>query len=196
LLEKEIIPLFYDRGRDNIPRRWIEIMKNSMAEICPVFNTNRMIREYTERFYLPAQNKFQTLFGDDQKQAKELAKWKTHVNKNWPEIQLIDIKSDGSGEQQVDSEININVKINLGKLTPADVSVEIYHGYIRPDNKIADGDIEIMTCSETNGDNVYSFAGIITCHFSGLYGYTVRVIPKNANLAHPHETGLILWADK
>ena len=196
LLEKEVIPLFYDRGRDNIPRRWIEMMKNSMAEICPIFNTNRMIREYTERFYLPAQNKFQTLFEQNQKQAKELAKWKTHMNKNWPEIKFLDIKSDGSSEKQVGSQININVKIKLGTLTPDDLSVEIYHGYIRPDNKIADGDIEIMTCSETNGDNIYSFAGTITCHFSGLYGYTVRVIPKNPNLAHPHDTGLILWADK
>ena len=113
LLEKEIIPLFYDRGRDNIPRRWIEMMKNSMAEICPIFNTNRMIREYTERFYLPAQNKFQTLFEQNQKQAKELAKWKTRVTKNWSEIKFLEIKSNGSSEKQVGSQINIKVKIKL-----------------------------------------------------------------------------------
>jgi len=54
LLEKEIVPMFYDRGSDGLPRRWIKTMKASMRSCCPVFNTNRMVSEYTDRFYLPA----------------------------------------------------------------------------------------------------------------------------------------------
>ena len=45
LLEKELIPLFYNRGADGLPRAWISKMKTSMREICPVFNTNRMVKE-------------------------------------------------------------------------------------------------------------------------------------------------------
>jgi starch phosphorylase len=84
----------------------------------------------------------------------------------------------------------------LGNLTPDDVSAQIYHGYINPDNEIVNAKIENMTWLEKHRDNVHTFAGKISCLTSGLYGYTVRLIPQNANLAHPHETGLILWASR
>ena len=195
LLEKEIIPLFYERGKSNVPRNWIEIMKNSMAQICPVFNTNRMVREYTERFYQPAEQKFRTLFENDQKQAKEFAAWKIQVIKNWSKIRFVKIAENGSRQHVVGSKIDINAKIFLGSLIPDDVNVEVYHGYVDPDNKIHHGTIENMTCTETNEDQVYTFTGSFSCQFSGLYGYTVRIIPKKENLIHPHETGLILWAN-
>ena len=54
ILESELVPLFYERGTDGLPRRWIAKMKASMRELCPAFNTNRMVREYAERFYVPA----------------------------------------------------------------------------------------------------------------------------------------------
>ncbi|MCL2390871.1 MAG: alpha-glucan family phosphorylase, partial [Endomicrobia bacterium] len=49
-LEKEIIPLYFTRGTDGIPRGWIKKMKISMQTLGPVFNTNRMIEEYTRKF--------------------------------------------------------------------------------------------------------------------------------------------------
>ena len=61
LLEKELIPLFYNRGADGLPRAWISKMKTSMREICPVFNTNRMVKEYAEKYYLPAHNRYSSL---------------------------------------------------------------------------------------------------------------------------------------
>lgn len=195
LLEKEIIPLFYDRGRSGVPRHWVELMKGSMTAICPVFNTNRMIREYTERFYLPAQMQFQKLNEDSQKRGKELAAWKQKMQKNWSKIRYVKVDENGSLDHQVGGEIDIKAKIFLGTLTPDDVNVEIYHGYIDPYNRIVDGIVETMSCSETNEDSVYTFEGKISCRTSGLYGYTVRAIPKHENLNSTHETGLILWAN-
>jgi glycogen phosphorylase len=46
LLEKEIIPMYYDS-----PTRWLSIVKNSMQEILPNFDSNRMAREYYEIVY-------------------------------------------------------------------------------------------------------------------------------------------------
>src|SRR5690348_9218894 len=50
LLEREIVPAFYERSADGLPRRWISLMKSSIATLCPVFNTHRMVREYTADF--------------------------------------------------------------------------------------------------------------------------------------------------
>src|SRR4051794_32665166 len=54
ILEKQIIPLFYDRGVDNLPREWISRMKQCIRKLAPVFNTNRMVQNYAEMFYIPA----------------------------------------------------------------------------------------------------------------------------------------------
>ena len=54
LLEKDIVPLFYTRGADDLPRAWISKMNSSMRSIGPEFNTNRMVRDYTEKMYLTA----------------------------------------------------------------------------------------------------------------------------------------------
>ncbi len=53
LLEREIVPAFYERSIDGVPHGWTARMKRSIARIAPYFNTERMVREYTERFYLP-----------------------------------------------------------------------------------------------------------------------------------------------
>src|SRR5213079_2144731 len=53
LLEQEIVPLFYTRSSDGLPRGWLKMMKRSISTICPVFNTNRMVQEYVEKCYWP-----------------------------------------------------------------------------------------------------------------------------------------------
>jgi starch phosphorylase len=53
MLEKQIIPLFYHRDKDGIPREWIKKMRNSMQTIVPRYNTHRMVTEYAEQFYFP-----------------------------------------------------------------------------------------------------------------------------------------------
>jgi starch phosphorylase len=53
LLEDEIVPLFYERGRDNIPRGWVAMMRESMRSNAPMFCARRMLKEYT-KLYLKA----------------------------------------------------------------------------------------------------------------------------------------------
>jgi starch phosphorylase len=54
LLEEEIIPSYYDRDSNGLPRRWLETVRRSMATTLWRFSTTRMLHEYTERLYLPA----------------------------------------------------------------------------------------------------------------------------------------------
>jgi starch phosphorylase len=57
VMENEIIPLFYDRGKDRIPHAWLKRVRHSMATLIPVYNTDRMVAEYTRKYYLPARKK-------------------------------------------------------------------------------------------------------------------------------------------
>ena len=63
VLEDEIIPLFYDRSDDYIPHGWVHRVKESIRTLVPMFNTRRMVKEYTTEMYLPAA--MSDVFGDN-----------------------------------------------------------------------------------------------------------------------------------
>ena len=52
VLENQIIPTFYERNENNIPVRWLKNIRNAIATIASVYNTDRMVREYALRYYL------------------------------------------------------------------------------------------------------------------------------------------------
>jgi starch phosphorylase len=54
LLERQVVPEFYNRDENGIPRAWVAKMRESMARLTPQFSANRTVREYTEKYYLPA----------------------------------------------------------------------------------------------------------------------------------------------
>jgi starch phosphorylase len=51
VLEQQVVPLYYDRSSDGLPRKWIALMKNSIATLVPQFNSDRMVEEYARRIY-------------------------------------------------------------------------------------------------------------------------------------------------
>ncbi|MCC6395713.1 MAG: alpha-glucan family phosphorylase [Bacteroidetes bacterium] len=54
VLENQVIPLYYDRGKDNIPHHWLKRVRHAMASLIPVFNTDRMVVDYAKQYYLPS----------------------------------------------------------------------------------------------------------------------------------------------
>jgi starch phosphorylase len=54
ILSEEIVPAFYDRDDAGVPHAWIARMKEALALLSPTFNTSRMVREYVEKYYVPA----------------------------------------------------------------------------------------------------------------------------------------------
>ncbi|MBC7262328.1 MAG: alpha-glucan family phosphorylase, partial [Chloroflexi bacterium] len=139
LLEKEIVPLFYTRGLDGLPRGWIRRMKDAMRTVIPKYSTNRMVMEYMEQLYQPADRRYQRLTADRFARAKRLAEWKAYVAQHWPEIQIMGVDMDMSGEIAVGTELEVRASVKLGHLSPDDVSVELYEGALDTDQKIVEG---------------------------------------------------------
>jgi starch phosphorylase len=54
LLENDILPLYYERGSDGVPHKWLAVSKESIMTVAPVFSTRRMVKEYASRLYMPA----------------------------------------------------------------------------------------------------------------------------------------------
>jgi len=195
ILEKEVVPLFYDRGNDGLPRGWIAMMKATMSTICPIYNTDRMVHEYTMRFYHPCVEQWQTLTADDFARAKELAAWKSHLREQWSSIRIDSVKMDEVSEVKVGDQITVRTQVHLGAITPSDVAVEIYQGPVDPHRgEITKAETIQMNCMASHGNGDYTFEGAIPCRSSGMFGYSVRILPKRENVKALYEQGLILWA--
>jgi starch phosphorylase len=195
LLEGDVIPTFYDRGEDKLPRRWIDRMKASIGNLCHYFNTHRMVREYTERFYLPAAERQGELTADGMARARSLAAWKERVRDQWSKVRIKSVTADSLDGVQVNSEIRAQAEVSLGALTPGDVSVELYVGLVNADGEIVGARAIPML---PVGDGVagrYRFeASSVACCRSGLHGFTVRALPRHPDLIAPFLPGLIVWA--
>ncbi len=194
-LEKEIIPTFYNRGEDKLPRKWIAMMKASMKNLGPVFNTTRMVSEYAHKFYFKANEKWKYLMADDMKNAKEFTIWKQKLNENWSRLRIFDIKQEGmTKEIEVGNKYSVSAKVDLGDLTPKDVEVQIYYGKVDDQNKpYANSYVNMVNKGASNGDNVYEYRGEIPCATTGNFGFTIRILPKHPILINPFELGLIKW---
>ncbi len=196
-LEKEIVPLFYQRGDDKLPRDWIAMMKSSMKRLGPVFNTYRMVQEYSEKFYFNAEEKRKILMADNWKAAKEFTKWKNNLIQNWDSIRFNSIDTSVNEEDlTVGSSFIVDADIHLGKLTPNDVEVQIYYGKYDDKNTAHSNRFVVMKQNDNETkDGNYKYHGEIKCSSSGQFGFTLRIVPKHKLLINPFEIGLIRWAD-
>lgn len=194
LLEKEVVPLFYDRGPDGLPRGWTQRVKRSMMTVCPVFNTNRMVQEYTERFYLPAAERFSQLSSNNIAGGQELSQWLRKISEEWQNIKVESVEVVGTNQIEVGSQLKVLARVQLGGLTPEEVNVELYHG-----NLDAAGAISAAQSVSMSGNGAapakgtFTFVGHIPCRNSGQHGYAVRVLPKHRYLPRSFEPGLIRW---
>lgn len=195
-LETQIIPMFYSRGEDRLPRKWIAKIKNSMKKLGPYFNTHRMVQEYFNKYYCQAYEKSMLLNEDNRSKVKELALWKDNVKNNWSSVKLINYDTNGSSRKLfVGEKFPIKADIDLGNLTPDDVDVQIYYGPLENDNNPQHNSTVVMNADLSKSKNgLYKYSGSVTCTKSGQQGFIIRILPKNSMLIHQFDLGVIYWA--
>jgi starch phosphorylase len=194
LLEQEIVPLFYARGSDGLPRGWLRMMKRSIASLAPVFNTGRMVAEYTNTCYLPSGRRYEKLTGGALQGAAKLAHWRKGVVRGWPQVRVQAVEPQGGDPMHVGGELHVRARVQLGPLSPEDVQVQLFHGPVDSLGEIRKPSTVVMS---TNGGGpeggAWVFQGAIPCRSSGQQAYTVRVLPRHADLANAFEPGLVCW---
>jgi starch phosphorylase len=193
LLEKQIIPMFYTRGVDNIPREWTARMKNCMRKLAPVFNTNRMVREYAERFYIPAYDRGVLLMADSMAKAISLAHKKDSLRHKWQSIKIVGVHTTGNGHFKVGQTMQVEAMVDLPGITPEDLTVQLYAGPISAKGEIEHPQALVMEHSKALAPDRHLFVGKIDCRTSGRQGFAVRILPGAPDLVSPFEPGLIIW---
>ncbi len=194
-LESEILKTYYADNERKVSDQWISYIKNTFTQIAPHFTMKRMLDDYFDRYYNKLFASSKTFHANHFKLAVALAKWKEKTADKWENISIVSIELPQS---DLDYMLNLGdifearIEVNLAKLLPEDVRVEILFG------EKEDGDIkhivykeELKVESLSNGNVLYSCA--FPAERAGVYDYAFRISPKSINLAYPEDFPLIKW---
>ncbi len=195
VLETQIIPLYYAKPDGRLPLAWLNLMRESIRTIVPVFNTHRMVSEYTERLYEPASRAHAALTADKCKQAVGLSQWKSTIRRDWQHVNVSEVKViAGDGVNiLVGEQLQVSARVTLGPIKPEEVRVEAYYGETENGDIVRPSKLPLAKF-EKLADGAYRFSGNVPASESGSYGLSVRVLPTHPHLTQAHELRLITWA--
>ena len=196
LLENQIVPLYYAKPDGKLPLAWLQLMRESIRSVTPVFNTQRMVREYTEQLYIPAAQAYENFSHDGCGAATQLSQWKAQIRKDWPQVQISDVQVTNKDRQSISvgESLQISARVHLGAVDPQHVRVEAYHG------EMNNGDLRnpipsvLTQTGQADGKGTYIYQGSVPATESGTYGFSVRVVPTHPCLMQAHELRLITWS--
>jgi starch phosphorylase len=193
ILETQVVPLYYAKPDGRLPLAWIQLMRESIRSITPVFNTHRMVREYTERLYEPAAAAHTVLAASGGAKARALSEWKDLIRAAWPMVRVDKVEADVFGQVQVAQTIPVRAIVHLGSLSPKDVTVQAYYGEEYNCEILEPATANLELSAKLDG-GAYLYHGSVAASESGSYGLSVRVIPTHPHLTQAHELRLIRWA--
>jgi len=201
ILENEIIPLYYRRNEENIPSEWIKMVKNSLKRIIPYFNTHRMIKEYLQKLYQPANDLGYSYQQKQHAVAKSIAAWKDRIDKHWSSVSIGPLhpaaNENGSVILKFGEKYEIQAKVKLGELRPSEVKVQIFLSKDDSDlDEIKSYEIFEMNLVKGKQKDYHTYRALIKPSNSGNYYVTLRVLPFHKNLPNPVELGIVQWFQK
>lgn len=185
LIERQIAPEFYDRDPTGLPRAWIARIRRSMSTLTNTFGSDRMVRDYVKKAYLPAAEALRRRGADGYAAAKDLADWSARVRRGWPNLHV-----GAPAVSRTDDGLRFSVPVVLGEVAAEDVCVELY-----AEPSAAEGPAIVVLSREE------ALPGIVNGHtYTGVArssrpagDFSVRVIPRRPEAIIPAELPLIAW---
>ena len=188
LLEQAVIPEFYARNETAVPAAWIKRMRESMARLTPRFSANRAVREYTERHYLPAAAAYRVRSADKGAIGRQIVDWRRALDEKWDSLRFgstrMPAQSDGPAIGQ-----QIEVEIFLHGMDPNAIQVQLYANPGNQENSVIDM-TRVGIAPDASRPDVYH--GTIVSP-QPIANYTVRVVPRHADVSVPLECARIAW---
>jgi glycogen phosphorylase len=185
LLERQVVPEFYERDQHGIPAAWVRRMRESMAQLTPRFSTNRTVREYTEQHYLPAAGAYQLRAANKGAIGRQVVDWQRAVDQRWDALRF--------ENAQVQSDANhhrIEVTLLLNDFDPTAVRVEVYAEDLDGGQPVRQ---EMQLVRRPSGAPHRCLYRATVSARRPASDYTARVIPRCSAAAVPLECARILW---
>ena len=195
LLENEIIPLYYNKGKKGYSEKWVKVIKNSIATIAPHYTMKRQLDDYFDKFYIKEANRFKKLSANDNRLAKEIALWKEAVAERWDSIRVVDkdVKMLVEGGE---TGVNYTLKY-VSDEQGLDDAIGLELVTLRPETDGSDREVYSVHEFKMVGHegNNYHFELTYEPDHAGSFRSCVRMFPKNANLPHRQDFCYVKWLD-
>ncbi|MBA3722244.1 MAG: alpha-glucan family phosphorylase [Parachlamydiaceae bacterium] len=185
ILEKEVIPTFYQRDSEGVPTEWVKKMRASMSQLTPHYSANRVVREYTETYYLAASKKYLERAENNGALGQRIVEWKNNLNEKWSSIRFSDVKNETKGDLY-----EFTVQVYLDGINASSISVQIY---AEGENGSVSIKQEMKYVRQLAGDvNTHVYSGSVSAS-RPISHYTPRVIPFFPEVSVPLEISQVLW---
>ncbi len=195
LLEEEVIPLYFERRDQALPREWLKRVKNSMQSLIARFSSNRMVTDYFERAYLPTAARHADMLVNELALPKHLAEWKKDVAGRFPSLRIESLRVDGVADDVLccNRAMRVEALIRPGAMKKEELLVQLVAGPHNGVNFIGAPDCIQLHNVRSEEDGALVYAGSYSPTRNGYHAYGVRVLPVTQGLASPLDTGLALW---
>ena len=195
-LEEKIIPAYYEREENNLPTRWIEIMKNSITSTGGKYSTARMLVDYTNKYYMPLAKLTKKYYSNIDNVA-EYNTWKKDLYTNWKDIKINQTNNLDNITVDAGNKIEVGCEVELPNIDIENIEVEVYYGKILENGIVENVSIIPMQLADSDEEQrKYYFTAKIELSTGGNYGYTFRVMPKNEMILEPANLNLVKWITK
>jgi len=192
MLENEIIPLFFDRNKKNLPEKWVQCIKKSIAEITPRYTTKRMIDDYIRQFYSVLGQRSGLLSANDFAKAREIAAWKRNIAAHWHTIEVSSLLVHTTAIQTVGDIYEAEAVVNVKDLNDNGIGIEFVTTTLDEKGEMKLDKVKEFDLVKREGSLLY-FNLKTTLKEGGTYKYAFRMFPKNADLPHRMDFAYVKW---
>ncbi len=194
LLEKSIVPLYFEAGEGNLPTRWIQVSKNSMKSLTSMYSSDRMLRDYINGFYAPAALRNAETHNNNRQVAKHIAQWKQNLPVRFASLSIKEIIMNGVENESISCGHPITIKVNVhqGQMQKEEILTQFVFGPINDNGDYTEKPSIINLELKSEGETL-TYEGSYTADHNGRYAYGIRVMPITDGLESPLESGFVLW---
>ena len=195
-LEEKIAPIYYEKDKNGISKRWIQLMKNSIITTGGKYSTARMLVDYTNQFYIPLCNLTKKYY-DNVDNVAEYNAWKKDLYKNWTDIKITQGNNLENVTVDAGKNLEVECEVDLPNIDVENITAEVYYGKILENGIVESVNIIPMKLKKADSENKkYYYTAKIELTTGGNYGYTFRVMPKNKMILEPANLDLVKWITK
>jgi starch phosphorylase len=171
-------------------------MKATIQELSPVFNTARMVQDYTQMYYYPALEHARRLSAGDYQLGREFAAWLTGLRSNWEKLVIRDVQTSFGSELIAGDMLQVTAEVFLGEVKPDHVAVQLFEGVLNVNGEIEEGRAHEMHPLEQGGKGKgwMRYSGEYAATSTGRHGCTVRIVPRHHLMGPMVRFGLVTWA--
>jgi phosphorylase/glycogen(starch) synthase len=194
IMEDEIAPLFYDKDKNGVPKKWVQYIKKNIADIAPRFTMKRMIDDYINQYYTPQIERSKRLLNDNYSLTRELVQWKKNVTEKWSDIEVLEVNYPDSSIRPLSmgEMFEARISLRLNDLEAKYIGVEVVHGD-KQDEVIKNITNVFALDLEKEIDGVAVYKCEIQVPKSGVVNFAFRVFPQHELLPHRQDFPLLKW---